>query len=142
MLEHLYLKFKTGSEALHQQETLNSLPKANRSSISNYLFYSVIENVYLFQGVSKDFLFPLLHPKEVSSAFLSCCIMVQILIAKVVICVNSEGIVPLWEAMPGAHHKVAKLLNENGTNINVGDVCHRLRAYDRGCCHLSCPMSH
>ncbi|KAE8730996.1 putative receptor-like protein kinase [Hibiscus syriacus] len=32
--------------------------------------------------------------------------------------------VPLWEAMLGGHHKVAKLLNENGANINAGDVGH------------------
>ncbi|KAK8698444.1 hypothetical protein V6N13_114562 [Hibiscus sabdariffa] len=59
ILEHLNLKFRTDSEAVQQQETLKSLPKAIRSSISNYLFHSVIENVYLFHGVSKDFLFPL-----------------------------------------------------------------------------------
>ncbi|KAK8568692.1 hypothetical protein V6N12_007236 [Hibiscus sabdariffa] len=59
ILEHLNLKFRTDSEAVQQQETLKSLPKAIQSSISNYLFHSVIENVYLFHGVSKDFLFPL-----------------------------------------------------------------------------------
>ncbi|KAK9043824.1 hypothetical protein V6N11_072152 [Hibiscus sabdariffa] len=59
ILEHLNLKFRKDSEAVQQQETLKSLPKAIRSSISNYLFHSVIENVYLFHGVSKDFLFPL-----------------------------------------------------------------------------------
>ncbi|GMI88592.1 K+ transporter 1 [Hibiscus trionum] len=59
MLENFYLKYRTGTEALQQQETLDSLPKAIRSSISNYLFYPVIENVYLFRGLSKDFLFPL-----------------------------------------------------------------------------------
>ncbi|KAE8698374.1 Potassium channel AKT1 [Hibiscus syriacus] len=59
MLEHLYLKYRTDSEALQQQETLNSLPKAIRSSISNYLFNYVIENVYLFHGVSNDLLFQL-----------------------------------------------------------------------------------
>ncbi|RWR72382.1 k transporter family protein [Cinnamomum micranthum f. kanehirae] len=49
MLAHLCLKFRTDSEGLQQQETLDALPKAIRSSISNYLFYSLVDNVYLFQ---------------------------------------------------------------------------------------------
>lgn len=57
MLSHVCLKFKT--EALKQQETLNSLPKAIRSSIAHYLFFPVVQNVSLFQGVSYDFLFQL-----------------------------------------------------------------------------------
>lgn len=61
MLAHLCLKFRTDSEGLQQQETLNALPKAIRSSISNYLFYSVIDKVYLFQGVSSDMLFQLVR---------------------------------------------------------------------------------
>ncbi|KAL4194931.1 hypothetical protein AMTRI_Chr05g70920 [Amborella trichopoda] len=57
MLSHLCLKFRT--EGLQQQETLESLPKAIRSGISNYLFYALVDKVYLFQGVSNDFLFQL-----------------------------------------------------------------------------------
>ncbi|CAH2046223.1 unnamed protein product [Thlaspi arvense] len=57
MLSHLCLKFKT--EGLKQQETLNNLPKAIRSSIANYLFFPIVQNIYLFQGVSRDFLFQL-----------------------------------------------------------------------------------
>ncbi|KAK8602184.1 hypothetical protein V6N13_058164 [Hibiscus sabdariffa] len=59
MLAHLCLKFRTDSEGLQQQETLESLPKAIRSSISHYLFYSLMDKVYLFRGVSNDLLFQL-----------------------------------------------------------------------------------
>ncbi|CAN6681135.1 unnamed protein product [Malus baccata var. baccata] len=59
MLAHLRLKFRTDSEGLQQQETLDSLPRAIRSSISHYLFYSLVDKVYLFHGVSNDLLFQL-----------------------------------------------------------------------------------
>ncbi|CAN0900286.1 Potassium channel AKT1, partial [Linum grandiflorum] len=59
MLAHLCLRFRTDSEGLQQQETLDSLPKAIRSSISHYLFYSLVDKVYLFRGVSNDLLFQL-----------------------------------------------------------------------------------
>ncbi|KAG0485975.1 hypothetical protein HPP92_010054 [Vanilla planifolia] len=59
MLAHLCLKFRTDSEGLQQQETLDALPKAIRSSISHYLFYNLVQRVYLFQGVSDDLLFQL-----------------------------------------------------------------------------------
>lgn len=57
MLSHICLKFK--SEGLKQQETLNGLPKAIRSSIAHYLFFPIVQKVHLFQGVSNDFLFQL-----------------------------------------------------------------------------------
>uniref|UniRef100_A0A7N0V356 Potassium channel n=1 Tax=Kalanchoe fedtschenkoi TaxID=63787 RepID=A0A7N0V356_KALFE len=59
MLAHLSLKYRTNSEGLHQQEILDSLPKAIQSSISNFLFYSVVDKVYLFRGISNDLLFQL-----------------------------------------------------------------------------------
>ncbi|KAI8022015.1 Potassium channel AKT1 [Camellia lanceoleosa] len=59
MLAHLSLKFRTDSEGLQQKETLDSLPKAIRSSISHFLFYSLVDKVYLFRGVSNDLLFQL-----------------------------------------------------------------------------------
>ncbi|KAL3616113.1 hypothetical protein CASFOL_040407 [Castilleja foliolosa] len=59
MIAHLSLKYRTNSEGLQQQETIDTLPKAIRSSISKYLFYSLLEKVYLFKGVSNDFLFQL-----------------------------------------------------------------------------------
>uniref|UniRef100_A0A2N9HEC5 Potassium channel n=1 Tax=Fagus sylvatica TaxID=28930 RepID=A0A2N9HEC5_FAGSY len=45
MLAHLSLKFRTDTEGLQQQETIDSLPKAIRSSISNNLFYSLVDQV-------------------------------------------------------------------------------------------------
>ncbi|KAF8021091.1 hypothetical protein BT93_G1500 [Corymbia citriodora subsp. variegata] len=62
MLSHLCLKFKT--EGLKQQETLNSLPKAIRSSIAYYLFFPIVQGAYLFEGVSHDFLFQLVSEME------------------------------------------------------------------------------
>ncbi|XP_010559246.1 PREDICTED: potassium channel KAT1 [Tarenaya hassleriana] len=62
MLSHICLKFKT--EGLKQQETLNGLPKAIRTSIANYLFFPIVQNVYLFQGVSRDFLLQLVSDVE------------------------------------------------------------------------------
>ncbi|KAL4589734.1 hypothetical protein LXL04_002643 [Taraxacum kok-saghyz] len=59
MLAHLCLKFRTDSEGLQQQESLDSLPKAIRSSISHFLFYSLLDRAYLFRGVSNDLLFQL-----------------------------------------------------------------------------------
>ncbi|KAF5726227.1 potassium channel AKT1-like [Tripterygium wilfordii] len=57
MIAHLCLKYRTDSEGLQQQETVDTLPKAIRSSISHYLFYSLVDKVYLFRGVSNDLLF-------------------------------------------------------------------------------------
>jgi len=59
MLSHICLKFKT--EGLKQQETLNGLPKAIRSSIADYLFHPIAQRAYLFRGVSQDFLFQLVR---------------------------------------------------------------------------------
>ncbi|XP_043690365.1 potassium channel AKT1-like isoform X2 [Telopea speciosissima] len=59
MLAHLCLKFRADSEGLQQQEILDTLPKAIRSSISHFLFYSLVDKVYLFHGVSNDLLFQL-----------------------------------------------------------------------------------
>ncbi|XP_042000316.1 potassium channel AKT1-like [Salvia splendens] len=59
MLSHLCLKFRTDSEGLQQQESLDSLPKAIRSSISHFLFYALVERAYLFRDVSNDLLFQL-----------------------------------------------------------------------------------
>ncbi|XP_051206276.1 potassium channel KAT2 isoform X1 [Lolium perenne] len=50
MLAHICLRYNT--EGLKQKETLDSLPKAVRSSIACHLFLPVLEKVYLFDGVS------------------------------------------------------------------------------------------
>lgn len=57
ILSHLCLRFKT--EGLKQQETINGMPKAIRASIAYHLFFPIVQNSYLFQGVSHDFLFQL-----------------------------------------------------------------------------------
>ncbi|KAK6124097.1 hypothetical protein DH2020_042182 [Rehmannia glutinosa] len=62
LMSHICLKFKT--EGLKQQETMNGLPKAIRSSIAHYLFHPVVQNVHLFHGVSQDFLFQLVPEME------------------------------------------------------------------------------
>lgn len=54
MLNHICLRFRT--EGLKQQETLDMLPKAMRSSISLYLFFPVVQGSYLFKGVSSGFI--------------------------------------------------------------------------------------
>jgi len=59
MLAHLFMKYRTDLEGLQQQEMIDSLPKAIRSGISEYLFSSLIEKAYLFHGVSSDLLFQL-----------------------------------------------------------------------------------
>lgn len=54
MLAHLQLKFKTAE--LQQEEVLQDLPKAIRSSIAQHLFHNIVEKAYLFKGVSDDFI--------------------------------------------------------------------------------------
>ena len=54
MLNHICLRFK--AEGLKQQDTLDILPKAMRSSISLYLFFPVVQGAYLFRGVSPSFI--------------------------------------------------------------------------------------
>jgi len=72
MLAHLCLKYRTNSEGLQQQEILESLPKAIRSSISHYLFYSLVDKVYLFHGVSNDLLFQLVLATQLFCKFSLC----------------------------------------------------------------------
>nr|GME03700.1 potassium channel AKT1-like [Ipomoea batatas] len=50
MLAHLSLRYRTDAEGLQQQETLDALPKAIRSSISHYLFYSLVDKVSLMKA--------------------------------------------------------------------------------------------
>ncbi|XP_027182280.1 potassium channel KAT3-like [Coffea eugenioides] len=54
MLAHVTLKFKTAE--LQQEEVLEDLPKAIRSSIAQHLFRKTVESTYLFKGVSEDFI--------------------------------------------------------------------------------------
>uniref|UniRef100_A0A9I9CHG2 Cyclic nucleotide-binding domain-containing protein n=1 Tax=Cucumis melo TaxID=3656 RepID=A0A9I9CHG2_CUCME len=52
MLAHMQLKFKTAE--LKQEQVLEDLPKAIRSSIAQHLFRDTVENAYLFKGLSED----------------------------------------------------------------------------------------
>ncbi|XP_065851301.1 potassium channel KAT3 isoform X2 [Euphorbia lathyris] len=52
MLAHTQLRFKTVE--LQQEEVLEDLPKAIRSSISQHLFRSTVDKTYLVKGVSED----------------------------------------------------------------------------------------
>ncbi|KAI4341851.1 hypothetical protein MLD38_026525 [Melastoma candidum] len=52
MLSHMQLKFKTAE--LQQEEVLEDLPKAIRSSIAQHLYRRTVEKAYLFKGVSED----------------------------------------------------------------------------------------
>ena len=61
MIAHLSLKYRIDAEGVQQQETIDSLPKAIRSKISQFLFYSLVDAVYLFEGVSNDLLFQLVR---------------------------------------------------------------------------------
>ncbi|RWW83875.1 hypothetical protein BHE74_00007606 [Ensete ventricosum] len=61
MLSHICLRFKT--EGLKQQETLDGLPKAIRSSIAEYLFFPIVQEVYLFRGFSFNLIFQLVRFK-------------------------------------------------------------------------------
>ncbi|XP_021738015.1 potassium channel AKT1-like isoform X2 [Chenopodium quinoa] len=54
IISHLCLKYRVDSEGLQKQEVLESFPKAIKSSISHFLFYSLLDKVYLFRGISND----------------------------------------------------------------------------------------
>ncbi|KAL6533899.1 hypothetical protein OROHE_013732 [Orobanche hederae] len=54
MLAHVTLKFKTAE--LQQEEVLQHLPKAIRSGIAQHLFRKIVDDSYLFKGVSEDFI--------------------------------------------------------------------------------------
>ncbi|KAL7231820.1 hypothetical protein ACSBR2_009952 [Camellia fascicularis] len=57
MLANMQLKFRTAE--LQQEEVLEDLPKAIRSSIAQHLFHGTVENAYLFKGVSEDLIIQL-----------------------------------------------------------------------------------
>ncbi|KAF5204869.1 Potassium channel kat1 [Thalictrum thalictroides] len=62
ILSHICLKFRT--EELKQQEMLNGLPKAIRSSIAHFLFFPIVQKTHIFHGVSNNFLFQLVSEME------------------------------------------------------------------------------
>ncbi|KAG9128610.1 hypothetical protein Leryth_017090 [Lithospermum erythrorhizon] len=58
IIEHATLKFMAAE--LKQNQILDGLPKAIRSSINQHLFRKTIEHTYLFKGVSEDFIVQLM----------------------------------------------------------------------------------
>ncbi|KAK6129717.1 hypothetical protein DH2020_036583 [Rehmannia glutinosa] len=67
MIAHLSLRFRTDSEGLQQQETLDALPKAIRSSIMNSLFYSLLRKCICSMGyrMISSFSWSLFHTEVV-----------------------------------------------------------------------------
>ena len=71
MLAHSTLRFKTAE--LQQEEVVEDLPKAIRSSIAQHLFHTTIQNTYLFKGVSEDFLVQLVMFSYLPTTLYACC---------------------------------------------------------------------
>lgn len=68
MLTHMQLKYRTAE--LQQEEVLEDLPKAIRSSIAQHLFRKTLEDTYLFRDVSKELIGQMVKPfHHVSSNF-------------------------------------------------------------------------
>ncbi|KAK1394739.1 Potassium channel [Heracleum sosnowskyi] len=114
MVAHLCLKYRADSEGLQQQEILDVLPKAIRSSISNFLFYSLVDKVYLFRGVSNDLLFQLVS--EMKPEYFP---------PKEDVILQNEAPTDLYILVTGS---VDLIRQRNGTEVTVrelqtGDVC-------------------
>ncbi|XP_019179286.1 PREDICTED: potassium channel AKT1-like [Ipomoea nil] len=114
MLAHLCLRYRTDAEGLQQQETLDALPKAIRSSISNYLFYSQVDKAYLFHGVSNDLLFQLVS--EMKAEYFP---------PREEVILQNEAPTDLYILVNGAAELVS---HRNGTHkvyaeMKAGDVC-------------------
>lgn len=52
IVAYMCLRFK--AESLNQQQLIEQLPKAISKSIQQHLFFPIVENVYLFKGVSRE----------------------------------------------------------------------------------------
>ncbi|KAL3746610.1 hypothetical protein ACJRO7_015556 [Eucalyptus globulus] len=114
MLAHISLRYRTDSEGLQQQEFLEALPKAIRSSISHFLFYSLVDQVYLFRGVSNDLLFQLVS--EMKAEYFS---------PKEDVILQNEAPTDLYILVTGAADLI---MQRNGIEQEVGearkgDVC-------------------
>nr|WIV69042.1 potassium channel AKT1 [Salicornia europaea] len=114
MLSHLCLKYRADSEGLQQQEILESLPKAIKSSISHFLFYSLLDKVYLFRGVSNDLLFQLVS--EMKAEYFP---------PKEDVILQNEAPTDLYVLVHGAMEFILqKLGNEQVVReMKAGDVC-------------------
>lgn len=72
MLTHMQLKYKTAE--LQQEEVLQDLPKAIRSSIAQHLFRNTLEDTYLFRNVSEELIGQMVKPLFLgyASMFMTC----------------------------------------------------------------------
>lgn len=121
MLSHICLKFRT--EGLKQQETLNDLPKALRSSIAQHLFFPIIQKVDIFRGVSYDFLFQLVS--EIDAEYFP---------PKEEVILQNEAPTDLYILVSGAvnlisnidgHEQVVGKATSGDTLGEIGVLCHR-----------------
>ncbi|KAF8034428.1 hypothetical protein BT93_C0665 [Corymbia citriodora subsp. variegata] len=108
MLAHLSLECQTNSEGLQQQEILESLPKAIRSSISHFPFYSLVDKVYLFCGVSNDLLFQLVSEMKA-----------EYFLPKEDVILQNEAPTDFYILVTGA---VDLLVMKNGTEQVIGEA--------------------
>ncbi|XP_050370791.1 potassium channel KAT3-like [Argentina anserina] len=125
MLSHICLKFKT--EGLKQQETLNDLPKALRSSIAQHLFFPIIQRVDIFQGVSYDFLFQLVS--EIDAEYFP---------PKEDVILQNEAPTDLYILVSGAvvmisnidgQEQIVGKANSGDTLGDIGVLCYRPQPY-------------
>ncbi|KAH6774261.1 K+ transporter 1 [Perilla frutescens var. frutescens] len=108
MIAHLSLMYRTDSEGLQQQETLDALPKAIRSSILHFLFYPLVDKVYLFKGVSNDLLFQLVS--EMKAEYFP---------PREDIILQNEAPTDMYILVNGA---VELIRQRNGTEMSVGEL--------------------
>ncbi|KAE8674391.1 Potassium channel KAT3 [Hibiscus syriacus] len=106
ILAHMQLKFKTAE--LQQEEVLQDLPMAIRSSISQHLFRRTVEKSDLFNGVSEDLVSQLVS--EMKAEFFP---------AKVEIILQNEIPTDIYILVSGA---VDLLTYKNGTEQRNGKV--------------------
>ncbi|XP_017222795.1 potassium channel KAT1 [Daucus carota subsp. sativus] len=125
LLSHICLKFRT--DGLKQQDTLSSLPKAIRSSISNHLFFPIIRNARLFQGLSHDNLFQLVTELEA-----------EYFPPKEDVILQNEAPMDMYILVSGAvdlivnidgHDQVIGKVTEGELFGEVGLLCHRPQPY-------------
>ncbi|KAL2897800.1 Potassium channel AKT1 [Bienertia sinuspersici] len=114
MIGHLCLKYRADSEGLQQQEILESLPKAIKSSISHYLFYELLDKVYLFREVSNDLLFQLVT--EMKAEYFP---------PREDVILQNEAPTDLYVLVHGAMELIVKKngIEEVVKDVKAGDVC-------------------
>ncbi|KAK1378450.1 Potassium channel [Heracleum sosnowskyi] len=125
LLSHICLKFRT--DGLKQQDTLSSLPKAIRSSISHHLFFPIIQNARLFQGLSHDNLFQLVTELEAEYFPPKEDVILQNE-APMDMYILVSGAVDLVVNIDGQDQVIRKVI-EGGLFGEIGVLCHRPQPY-------------